>query len=72
MTELYVTWDENFQQLLRWKTFVIEVSPDSVIEIVCHMDGEKRYFRRLFVHLGHAFRFLERDVNLISVQTPLD
>jgi hypothetical protein len=31
---------------------VLEVSPDSVIEFDCHMDGEKRYFRRFFCALG--------------------
>jgi hypothetical protein len=42
MAELYGTWEGNFQQLLRWKAAVMEVSPDSVIEVDCHMDGEKR------------------------------
>jgi hypothetical protein len=41
-----------FQQLLRWKAAVMEASPDSVIEVDCHMDGEKRYFRRLFCATG--------------------
>jgi hypothetical protein len=30
---------------------VMEVSPDSVIEIDCHMDGEKRNFHRFFCAL---------------------
>jgi hypothetical protein len=30
----------------------MEVSPDSVIEIDCHMDGEKIFFRRLFCAHG--------------------
>jgi hypothetical protein len=25
---------------------MLEVSPDSVIEVDCHIDGEKRYFDR--------------------------
>jgi cephalosporin hydroxylase len=70
MAELYGTWEENFQQLLRWKAVVMEVSPDSVIEVDCHMDGEKRYFCRFFVHLGHVLRVLERDVDHISVWAP--
>jgi hypothetical protein len=51
---------------------VMEVSPDSIIKVDCHMDGEKRYFRRFFVHLGHVLRILGRDVDLISVWTLLD
>jgi hypothetical protein len=31
---------------------VIEVSPDSVIEVDCHMDGGKRYFCRFLCALG--------------------
>jgi hypothetical protein len=72
MTELYDTWEENFQQLLRWKAAVLEVSPDTVIEVDCHMDGEKRYFLQFFVHLDHVLKVLEMDVDLISVWTPLD
>jgi hypothetical protein len=30
----------------------MEISPDSVIEVDCHMDGEKMYFRRFFCALG--------------------
>jgi hypothetical protein len=71
MAELYDTWEENLQQLMRWKAAVMEVSPDSVIEVDCHMDGEKRYFHQFFVHLGHVLRVLERDVDLILVWTPL-
>jgi hypothetical protein len=52
MEELYDTWEKNVQQLLRWKASVIEVSPDSVIEVDCHMDGEKRFFRQFFCALG--------------------
>jgi hypothetical protein len=51
---------------------VMKVSPDNVSEVDCHINGEKRYFHRFFVHLGHVLRGLERDVNLISVWTPLD
>jgi hypothetical protein len=46
---------------------MLEVSPDSVIEVDCHIDGEKRYFDRFFVHLGHVRMVLERGVDLISV-----
>jgi hypothetical protein len=45
VAELYGTWEKNFQQLLRWKAAMKEVSPDSVIGVDCHMYGEKRYFR---------------------------
>jgi hypothetical protein len=72
MAKLHGTWEENFQQLLRWKAAVMEVSPDSVIEVDYHMDGEKRYFHMFFVHLGDVLRVLKRDVNLISVWTPQD
>jgi hypothetical protein len=52
MAELYGTWEENFQQLLRWKAAVMEISPNSVFEVDCHMDGEKMYFCRFFCTLG--------------------
>jgi hypothetical protein len=52
MTELYGTWEENFQQLLRWKEAVMKISPDSVIEVDCHMDGEKMYFCQFFCALS--------------------
>jgi hypothetical protein len=58
--------------LLRWKAAVMKVSPDNVSEVDCHINDEKRYFHRFFVHLGHVLRGLERDVNLISVWTTLD
>jgi hypothetical protein len=51
---------------------VLEVLPDTVIEVDCHMDGEKRYFLQFFVHLDHVLKVLEMDVDLISVWTPLD
>jgi hypothetical protein len=51
---------------------VIEVSPDSAIQVDCHIDGAKRYFHQFFVHLGHVFRVFKRDVDLISVWTLLD
>jgi hypothetical protein len=31
---------------------VMEVSPDSVIKVDCHMDDEKMFFRRFFGTLG--------------------
>jgi DNA replicative helicase MCM subunit Mcm2 (Cdc46/Mcm family) len=52
MIELYDTWEENFQQLLRWKEVVMEISPYSVIEVDCYMDVEKMYFHQLFSALG--------------------
>jgi hypothetical protein len=72
MTDLYDTWEENFQQLLNWKAAVMEVSPDSVIEVDCHMIGEKMYFRRFFVHLGHVPMVLDKDVALTLVWTQLN
>jgi hypothetical protein len=54
MAELYGTWEKNFQQLLRWKEAVMEISPDSVIEINYHMDGEKMYFHRFFCALSRC------------------
>jgi hypothetical protein len=50
----------------------MEISTDSVIEVDCHMVGEKIYFRNFFVHLGHILRGLERDITLISVWIQLD
>jgi hypothetical protein len=67
MVELYGTWEENFQQLLRWKAAVMEVSLDSVIEVDCHMDGEKMVFHRFFGALGPCTKGLERIVDLTSV-----
>jgi hypothetical protein len=52
MTEMYGTWEENFQQLLNWKAAVMEKSPDSVIELDVYMVGGKMYFRRFFCALG--------------------
>jgi hypothetical protein len=70
MTELYGTWEENFQQLLRWKAAVLEVSPDSVIEVHCHMDGEKMYFRRFFCELGSCTQgFREGCQSYLSVDS---
>jgi hypothetical protein len=46
---------------------VMEVSPDSVIEVDCHNDGGKMFFTDSFVHLDHVLRVLERDVDLTSV-----
>jgi hypothetical protein len=31
---------------------MMEISPDSVIEVDCHMDSKKRYFRQVFCALG--------------------
>jgi hypothetical protein len=52
MAELYGIWEGNFQQLLRWKAAVMEISLDSVIEVDCHMDGGKMYFCCFFCALG--------------------
>jgi hypothetical protein len=31
---------------------LMEISPDSIIEVDCHMDGEKMYFHHFFCALG--------------------
>jgi hypothetical protein len=49
MTEMYDTWEQNFQQLLNWKSTVMEISPDTVIELDVHKVGEKMFFRRFFM-----------------------
>jgi hypothetical protein len=52
MTEMYDTWEENFQQLVNWKATVMEISLDSVIELDVHKVGGKMYFRGFFCALG--------------------
>jgi hypothetical protein len=48
MAEMYGTWEQNFQQLLNWKPIMMEILPDSVIELDVHKVGEKIFFRRFF------------------------
>jgi hypothetical protein len=72
MAELYGTWEGNFQQLLRWKAVVMEVSPDSVIELIVTWMARRGSSAGFFVHLGHVLRVLEMDVDRISVWTPQD
>jgi hypothetical protein len=43
---------ENFQQLLNWKAAMMEISPDSVIELDVHKVGDKMFFRKFFCALG--------------------
>jgi hypothetical protein len=52
MAEMYGTWEQNFQQLLNWKAAVMEISPDSVIELDVHKVGEKMFFCIFFCALG--------------------
>jgi hypothetical protein len=65
LADMYGTWE----QLLNWKTTVIEKSPDNVIELDVHMVGGKMYFRRFFVHLDRVLMVSERVVGLILVST---
>jgi hypothetical protein len=43
---------EKFPIIVDVKTTVMEVSSDSVIEVDCHMDGDKIFFHRFFCALG--------------------
>jgi hypothetical protein len=52
MTDMYGTWQKNFQQLLNWKAAMMKISPDSVIELDVHMVDDKIFFRRFFYALG--------------------
>jgi hypothetical protein len=51
---------------------VLEVSPDSVIEVDCQMDGEKSYFCRFFVHLdGEKRLIVTKDLSVCELADKL-
>jgi hypothetical protein len=51
--QLYITWEDNFQLLFRWKDAVLQKMPDSVIEIDIDEEEDGRlYFKRFFCTLN--------------------
>jgi hypothetical protein len=48
MSQLYGTWEDNFQLLFRWNEAILEKMSNSIIEIDLHVEDGKLFFRSFF------------------------
>jgi hypothetical protein len=49
MSQLYETWEDNFQLLFRWRDAFLEKIFDPIIEIDLYVEEGKLFFRSLFL-----------------------
>jgi hypothetical protein len=70
LAQLYESWEESFQLLLRWKEAALEKMSDSVIEIDLHVEEGKLFFKRFFCAFGSCLEgFREGCRSYLSVDS---